>query len=42
MGMGVPVAGESVLFYVQYHLEFARIKTSWKITSLRGQPLMPS
>ena len=42
MGMGVPVAGESVLFYVQYHLEFARINSSWKITSLRGQPLMPS
>jgi ketosteroid isomerase-like protein len=51
MGMGVPAAAaatatntgsESVLFYVQYHLEFARINTSWKITSLRGQPLMPS
>lgn len=42
MGMGVPVEGESVLFYVQYHLEFARIDATWKITSLRGQPLMPS
>jgi len=51
IGMGVPAAAaatatntgsESVLFYVQYHLEFARINTSWKITSLRGQPLMPS
>ena len=49
MGMGVPAAAaptatgsESVLFYVQYHLEFARINTSWKITSLRAQPLMPS
>jgi len=49
MGMGVPAAtaatntgSESVLFYVQYHLEFARINTAWKITSLRGQPLMPS
>lgn len=42
MGMGVPVEGESVLFYVQYHLEFTRIDATWKITSLRGQPLMPS
>ena len=49
MGMGVPTAAapdskgsESVLFYVQYHLEFARINDSWKISSLRGQPLMPS
>jgi|TARA_B110000908_G_scaffold38167_1_gene45980 ketosteroid isomerase-like protein len=47
MGMGIPAAAastgsDSVLFYVQYHLEFARINSSWKITSLRGQPLMPS
>jgi len=47
MGMGVPAAAaptgsDSVLFYVQYHLEFARINAAWKITSLRGQPLMPS
>ena len=51
VGMGVPAAAasapeskgsESVLFYVQYHLEFARINDSWKISSLRGQPLMPS
>ena len=49
IGMGVPAAAapaskgsESVLFYVQYHLEFARINDSWKISSLRGQPLMPS
>jgi ketosteroid isomerase-like protein len=51
IGMGVPAeaasapeskGSESVLFYVQYHLEFARINDSWKISSLRGQPLMPS
>ena len=41
MGMGVPVEGESVLFYVQYHLQFQRINGNWKIKSLRGQPLMP-
>ena len=41
MGMGVPVDGDSVLFYVQYHLKFQRINSNWKIQSLRGQPLMP-
>jgi ketosteroid isomerase-like protein len=41
MGMGVPVEGESVLFYVQYYLKFKRLNNSWKIHSLRGQPLIP-
>ena len=41
LGMGVPVEGESVLFYVQYYLKFKRLNNSWKIHSLRGQPLMP-
>tara|TARA_B110000902_G_scaffold148125_1_gene170787 strand:+ start:355 stop:786 length:432 start_codon:yes stop_codon:yes gene_type:complete len=41
MGLGVPVEGGSVLFYAQYHLKFKRINNSWKIQSLRGQPLMP-
>ena len=41
MGMGVPVDGDSVLLYVQYHLKFQRINSNWKIQSLRGQPLMP-
>ena len=47
MGMGVPASAtpagsESVLFYVQYHLDFARTNGTWKIQSLRAQPLMPS
>jgi ketosteroid isomerase-like protein len=47
MGMGIPAAAapkgsDSVLFYVQYHLKFKRINDTWKIQSLRGQPLMPS
>lgn len=41
LGMGVPVEGESVLFYAQYYLKFKRLNNSWKIHSLRGQPLMP-
>ncbi|MDA7852158.1 nuclear transport factor 2 family protein [Porticoccaceae bacterium] len=42
MGMGIPLEGGSVLFYVQYHLEFQRINQRWKMSSLRGEPLMPA
>jgi len=42
MGMGIPLEGGSVLFYVQYHLQFQRINQRWKMSSLRGEPLMPA
>jgi hypothetical protein len=29
------------MLYVQYHLEFKRVDSGWKIQSFRGQPLMP-
>jgi len=39
--MGQPAEGERVMLYVQYHLEFKRVDSGWKIQSFRGQPLMP-
>ena len=41
MGIGLPVEGDRVEFYVQYLLEYERINLAWKIKSLRGLPLMP-
>ena len=40
LGVGVPHEGDSVTFYVQYVLEFARTGTGWKIKSFYCQPLI--
>lgn len=42
IGIGLPVEGERLEFYVQYLLDFERVESTWKIKSLRGLPLMPS
>ena len=42
IGIGLPVDGDRVEFYVQYLLDFERVDSIWKIKSLRGQPLIPS
>ena len=41
IAMGQPAEGERVMVYVQYHLEFKRLDSNWKIQSFSGKPLMP-
>ncbi len=41
IGMGVTNEGDEVLFYLQYHLGYRRSGDHWKISSFRGQALMP-
>lgn len=41
IGKGITREGEDVLFYLQYHLKFARSDGQWKIKHFRGAALMP-
>jgi ketosteroid isomerase-like protein len=40
VGMGLPHGGERSKVYVQYHLTYQRIDGQWKISAIRGTPLM--